>query len=86
MLVDLLTLEKDLEDLMLSEYPGILKEEQIVKSKKGERKVYSFFGLEYEELTSFLAECKGYNFWIFEHTTKRFIEDNREFINHGYYH
>lgn len=45
MLVDLSTTERTLEDLMLSEYPEILKGEQIVKSGKVKIKFIVFSDL-----------------------------------------
>ena len=87
MLVDLVTPEKELEELMISEYPEILKEKQIVKSRNNNRKIYGFFGLDYLELTVFFINFFGveYEFKIFENRTTRFIEDNHTFINpHSY--
>ena len=81
MLVDLVTPERNLEDLMLGSYPGKIRENQIEKKGEKENKIFYFLGLDYEELTSFLTEGGRYNFWIFEHTTRRFIESNHNFIN-----
>ena len=86
MLVDLSTTERDLEDLMLSEYPEILKGEQIVKSREGKNKVYCFLGLDYRVLTEFLIQQPYCKFTILEHSTERVIETNRNFNNPYFYH
>ena len=86
MLVDLVTSEKIMEDLMLESYPGTMRENQIEKKGEGKNKVFYFLGLDYKELTSFLLGCESYNFQIFEHTTKKFIENNHNFINSKYRH
>lgn len=85
MLVDLLTTEEDLEGLMLAEYPGEISgeisREQITKIGEDVINVYSFLGLNYNELSYFLIVFfdKSYEFKIFEHQTKRLIEDNNSF-------
>ena len=88
MIVDLITSERDLEGLMLSEYPGKIFRNQIAELGEGKNKTYSFIGLDYNELTAFLMNFfdDEYEFKIFEHKTKRLIEDNRNFSGYHYYH
>lgn len=86
MLVNLSTTDKILEDLILTEYPGKIFEDQVSKTDNGERKPYCFSGLEYEELTKFLINYLGYKFEIIEPATGRIIEDDRNFINPYFYH
>jgi len=86
MLVDLSTTEKDLESLMLSEYPGKLFGAQIVKSGEGASKVYSFLRLDYEELTIFLLKNPNHGFKIIDSSTRRVIENSHYFFNNGYCH
>ncbi|PIO07552.1 hypothetical protein COU59_03285 [Candidatus Pacearchaeota archaeon CG10_big_fil_rev_8_21_14_0_10_34_12] len=73
MIVNLVTKSKVLEDLMLSEYPGLLFEWQIKKVGDEENKKYIFTNLDYRELNLFLAGRKDY-FTIYESESKRFIE------------
>ena len=88
MLVDLVTPEKDLENFMISEYPRKIFDDQIAKFGEGKNETYLFIGLDYMELTVFLMDFFGdeYEFNIFEHKTKRLIENNHNFINHNYRH
>ena len=81
MLVDFSTTEKNLEDLMLAEYPGKIFEDQIKKVGEGKKKTYYFLSLDYEELSKFLTTLsnKDYKFKILEHKTKRLIESNSDF-------
>ena len=88
MLVDFSTTEKNLEDLMLSEYPGKIFKEQIKKIGEGENKTYRFFGLDYRKLSYFLMIFfdETYEFKIFEHKTGKLIEDNNIFPEPFYCH
>ncbi len=86
MLVDLLTSEKILEDLILAEYPGKIFKDQVSKTEKDNKKIYCFSKLEYEELTKFLINYSVYEFKIIEPSTGKFIGDNRNFINPYFYH
>ena len=86
MLVDLSTTEKDLESLMLSEYPGRLREKQIVKSGEGASKVYSFLRIDYGKLTIFLLKNPSHGFKIIDSSTRRVIENSHNFFNNGYCH
>lgn len=86
MIVDLLTSEKILGDLILTEYPGKIFENQVSKTNKGKRKIYCFSKLEYKELMKFLITYSFYEFKIMEDSTERFIEDDRKFINPHFYH
>ena len=45
MIVDLVTRERELEDLMLKEYAGKIFEDQVAKSGEGEDKIFHFLGL-----------------------------------------
>ncbi len=65
-IVNLVTRSKILEDLILSEYPGLLFKEQIEKKGEGEDKIYLFRNLDYNELNMFLSkELKNYGFMIY---------------------
>lgn len=86
MTVDLLTSDKILEELILTEYPGKIFADHVSKTDKGKRKIYCFSKLEYEELMKFLINYSFYEFKIVKHSTGRFIEDNRNFINPYFYH
>ena len=52
-IVNLVTESRALEDLMLSQYPGLLFEWQVRKEGDGEEKRYIFVGLDYRELSFF---------------------------------
>jgi len=84
MLVDLYTTERDLEGLMLEEYPGLLFDNQIGVMRLEQGKIYGFLGLNYKELTKFLTEFSGHKFVIIEHATERFIADDHNFNNLKY--
>lgn len=86
MFVNLSTPEKILENLILTKYPGNIFKDQISKTEKGDEKIYCFSKLEYEELMEFLINYSACEFKIMEHSTGRFIEDNRNFINPHFYH
>lgn len=86
MIVDLLTSEKILGDLILTEYPGKIFKNQVSKIEKDDEIIYCFSKLEYEELTKFLINYSVYEFKIMDHSKGRFIEDNRNFINPYFYH
>ena len=82
MLVDLVTPERDLEDLMLKKYPGEIFEEQVAKSGEGKNKVFYFLGFDYESLSEFLVKnkCTGYRYSILDENS-RLIEENNTFHN-----
>ena len=87
MLVNLFTPGRDLEDLMLSEYPEKIFGDQIAElNLEDGSKLYVFFKLDYKELVKFLTQYPDYEFRILEHPTGRFIEDYRNFNNPHFYH
>lgn len=51
---DLMTTSRELEDLVLKEYPGRIFEHQIMKIPFGEKKAYIFTGLDQDVLFDFL--------------------------------
>ncbi|MBD3164182.1 hypothetical protein GF323_03215 [Candidatus Woesearchaeota archaeon] len=75
-LVDLFTADKLLEDIMLSKYPGIIKECQHVIDTSGYRtKSYCFLNLEKEQLYKFMEEYKDkFEYQIRDSQTGRVIQ------------
>jgi hypothetical protein len=63
-LVDLITTDKELQDAMISDYPGLIKEGQYhVESNRG-TKVYMFLNLEKGTLLEFLKSHKNCEYII----------------------
>lgn len=56
--VDLFTYSKELEDIMLAEYPGKIFENQHEIDETEENKMYCFYNLNRKELIDFLKEHK----------------------------
>lgn len=80
MAVDLFTMDIELAEIILSNYPGLMFEEQyhIDESETGER-VYDFLNLDEIELLKFLGRTdarKKYEFEIRD-TDGNFVEINR---------
>lgn len=55
-LVDMFTWSEDLQDIILTEYPYKLMEDQISVDKDAEGTVYQFFDLKKDEILPFLKE------------------------------
>lgn len=59
-LVDLITTDKELEEIMLVEYPGKITEEKYCKiNKEAGKKEYCFLNLNYSQLSRFLIQYFG---------------------------
>lgn len=73
----LYTTSKDLEDIMLTDYPGIIKGDQIRKREIGETKVYAFNDLKLDELNNFLKPYNDiFSYKIFDSDNAKTIENN----------
>ena len=59
MTADLFTPSRDLEDIMLREYPGRIYEWQYYQGTSQGEKIYCFFELEKNELLGFVSQYKG---------------------------
>jgi N-acetylneuraminic acid mutarotase len=68
-LVTIETESRDLEDIMLKEYPGKIFERNHVVSTISGKKVYSFLGLDKKEFENFIS---GYPD-IYSYTISRFL-------------
>jgi len=81
MSVDLFTYSKDLEELMLSEYP-VGKYKYFV-SREDNPKLYCFFGLDLLELADFLERfgVKSYDYDIWDEDGKDRIDLDVDFEN-----
>ena len=88
MLVDLTTKSRILEDLILTDYQGIILEEQVRKTGEDKNKLYHFLKLNYEELMDFLNDIsnKNYQFIISDNETKIPFESNHNFNKPTYHH
>lgn len=88
-LVDLFTYERELESLILENYPYILKPEQhkIEDSEGRENKLYCFYDLDEKEIKNYLKNYKPhYEFELRNSKTGEIIEVNKidyleDFIN-----
>lgn len=78
--VDLFTCSRELEELMLNDFPGIIKGEQHeVKKIDNGNKVYCFYDLNEQELIRFIGTyARDYEFEIRDHSTGEviFTRDN----------
>ena len=77
-IVDLFTYDKDLADIILGEYPGLIFEKQYhIDESNGEGKVHCFLDLNYTELFRFLPKYREkYEFEIHKKNGE-FLEVNR---------
>ena len=79
--VDIKTKDRDLEALMLEEYPGIIKENQYEKEKDEEGKsIFRFYCLDKDTLENFLQPYHSLDYEIYQEsvdfaTTSEFLYD-----------
>lgn len=57
----LITSDREGSDLMIREYPGVIMEEQVKKTRVGEHIVYKFSNLDYKILEDFLSRYPPFN-------------------------
>jgi len=76
MKVDLFTSSIDLQDIVLSGYPGEIFEEQVNVDNSDVYNgcLYCFYDLEYKELAEFLKKYKKYGYEIRDSSSGNFIE------------
>ena len=58
MKVNLITRSKELQNRMIEDYPGVLREEQVQPVHFSKRKAYYFTNLEFSELSKFLSKIE----------------------------
>lgn len=77
--VDLATLDRDLEDVMIGYYPGTFLEDQhYVDTSDSQDKVYRFFSLEKDILLGFLEDYKHmFEYEVLDSKTGEVIEVNK---------
>jgi hypothetical protein len=76
MKITLKTTERDLEDLMIKEYPGLITGEQHQVMRKQDYKIYLFKDLDFQQAREFLEDYKQYEFQLV---------DKNGFLIHGNY-
>ena len=76
--VDLATLDKDLEDIMINDYPGKMFGNQHYIDTPTDDKIYRFFNLEKNTLLEFLGNYKhSFRYEVLDSETGELIEVNK---------
>ena len=76
--VDLYTSSRDLEDLMLKQFPGVIKASQVGKLKIGKARAYSFAELDGQKLKEFLNFYDSFPYKIVDSQTKELVEEKKD--------
>lgn len=76
--VDLYTSSRDLEDLMLTKFPGVIKSSQVAKLKIKQARAYSFLELDGQKLREFLSYYNSFPYKIVNAQTKELVEEKRD--------
>lgn len=76
--VDLYTSSRDLEDLMLAKFPGVIKGSQVAKLKIKQDRAYSFAELDGQKLREFLTYYDSFPYKIVNSQTKEIVEEKKD--------
>lgn len=76
--VDLYTSSRDLEDLMLTQFPGIIKGSQVNKLKIGSERAFGFLEVDGKKLKEFLTYYDSFPYKLVDSQTKELIEEKKD--------